>query len=319
VRDFLAGFVEHQPQLRVHGRTHPPGAQLLYYVLFRCLGDAGAIALFLGISAMLFASACVYGILRERCGRAAAVFGAVCFACVPAVQVYFITSLDAVICASVAGALYCFLHRAPTVRVAGTATFLALTMFLSFAALFLVLVLFGFDLLSRRSLRAALGCSCVVALAYAALYLATGFNWLSSLLVASRLENRNGFALLSLPGSYLFTRIECASELALFAGPTLLTLWLRGLVTDDGADVARRELNLLSRIGLAALCLMLIAGAFKTGETARACVFFYPFIVLPVAASVRGTVALAPEVQRRLATMLLGQALVMQIVGDYYW
>jgi hypothetical protein len=319
VRNFLATFVEHQPQLRIHGRTHPPGAELLFYVLFRLLRDPGAIALFLGLSSMLFASACVYGILRERCGRDAAVFGAVCFASVPAVQVYFITSIDAVICASVAGAVYCFLHRAPIVRVLGTALFLALTMFLSFAALFLICVLLGFDLLARRSVRAALGCFCTAALSYIALYLATGFNWLRSLLVATKLENRDGFALLAHPGTYLFTRIEGAAELALFAGPMLLILWIRSLTTDDGADPGRHEINLLSRIGLATLSLMLIAGAFKTGETARACAFLYPFIVLPVAASVRDGGPLAPQVHRRIAFALLAQALTMQVVGDYYW
>jgi hypothetical protein len=231
VRDFLATFVERQPQLRLHGRTHPPGAELLYYALFRCLGSAGAIALVLGVGSMLFASACVYG---------------------------------------------------NTAR--------------------------------PRQSRTALGCSGGAALAYGALYVATGFNWISSLLVATRLENRNGFGLLSHPGTYVFTRIECGAELALFAGPTLLTVWLRGLAIDRGVDVERRELNVLSLVGLGTLCSMFVAGAFKTGETARACLFFYPFIALPAAA-----IALVPDVQRRLVMMLLTQAFVMQIVGDYYW
>jgi hypothetical protein len=91
------------------------------------------------------------------------------------------------------------------------------------------------------------------------------------------------------------------------------------LTNDDDADPGRHEINVLSRIGIATLSLMLIAGAFKTGETARACAFLYPFIVLPVAASVGGSSPLAPEVRRRTAFALLAQALTMQVVGDYYW
>jgi hypothetical protein len=206
------------------------------------------------------------------------------------------------------------LHRRWQLRGLGAGVFLTVTMSLTFASLFLFCVLPLFDLLGRRSLRSSVGCLGVAAMFYSALAMATGFNWLDSLFIASRLENPHGFALLNIPGTYVFTRIECVAEIALFAGPPLLILWFRGLVLpEDRATV--RELRLLSKLGIATLLAMLAAGAFKTGETARACLFFYPFIVLPLAAQ-RGILEAA---RARVVFALLAQALIMQAVGDYFW
>ena len=304
---FLSTFVERQSQLRIHGRTHPPGAELLFYVLAKLFRSPGTIGIVLGVGSILATSLCLYAILRARVGRQRAIFGACCFASIPAVQIYFITTLDAVICACMVASLCCFLHRSMAVRVVGAGLCVAVSMALTFATLFLFCVLPLFDAIVRRSVRASIGCLGVAALLYVALAITTGFNWLNSLLVAVRLENPHGFGLLSDPGSYAFTRVECVAELALFAGPTLLILWWRSLMGPGSTS----EFRLLSMIALGVLLAMLGAGAFKTGETARSCLFVYPFVVLPLAS--RG------DVPASLIFVLLGQSLVMQVVGDYYW
>lgn len=64
-----------------------------------------------------------------------------------------------------------------------------------------------------------------------------------------------------------------------FFGPFLLILLWRGL------KILREEklvLLLLSLIGIIILLLMFLAGTYETGETARGCLYIYPFLIFPV-------------------------------------
>jgi predicted secreted protein len=59
---------------------------------------------------------------------------------------------------------------------------------------------------------------------------------------------------------------------------------------------------------------MLLAGAFKTGETARACLF-----VLPCILGVVASVPVEPRHLRLVTVALFAQATVMQWFGDSFW
>jgi hypothetical protein len=149
---------------------------------------------------------------------------------------------------------------------------------------------------------------------YLALHAFFGFNYVRSFQVASALENPDGFRLFAQPGDYLMTRAEDVGEIVLFLGPFLLGLVLSGLMTTK----ARGELSVLSLRAIASFCAVLITGAYRTGETARAALFLYPFLVLPAAGELA---TLGDENARygRLAALVFCQALLMQLAGDYWW
>jgi hypothetical protein len=63
---------------------------------------------------------------------------------------------------------------------------------------------------------------------------------------------------------------------------------------------------------------MLLTGAFRTGETARGCLFVYPLCLLPLAALVEDG-ALDEAAQHRLLRFVAAPSIVMQAFGDYLW
>ena len=319
VRDpagFLASFTDRQLQLRTHSKTHPPGAILVYLGLHRMLGDPLLIAIALGIATSIATAGLVHGIARRLLDREQALFAALLAATLPAAQIYAVSSLDALVCALFTAVLYCALHPDPRVRYGGGLVGLCAAMFVSFAALFLVPVLLGHELIARRSLRTTAIVVLGAAAAFCVIHVATGFDWLESLRIASRRENPAGFRLLVNPGDYLFTRIECVAEIALFAGPVVVPLWVRGLgVARSAAPPVFR----LAGLGALTLLAMFLAGSFKTGETARACLYFIPYLVLPVAALAGEGRSLDRSRQLDVVCLAMAQTLVMQLCGDYFW
>ena len=63
---------------------------------------------------------------------------------------------------------------------------------------------------------------------------------------------------------------------------------------------------------------LFLAGAFHTGETARACLFIMPFLMFPVAAHLDDCRS-RPADRIVLLGLVFGQSLVMQTLGGYVW
>jgi len=316
VLDFLSGFTIAQPELRTHSRTHPPGAVLTYYALSTLTDDAGLMSLALGVVSFVATSLFIFAILRSRTDHAAALSTTLLFMLIPAVQIYFISSLDALICASFTATLFFFSSRETGRRYVGTIACMTIAMSLSFAAVWIWTLMFLYDTLVRRSVRTFLVVFGVVLVIQFLMYVFTGFNWLESFGLAARLENPHGFRLLSNPGTYFFTRLEGIAEIVLFASPLLLIVWRQSL---ERAGPQLRELAALSVLGVAVLALMLLSGAYKTGETARACLYIYPILVLPIAAIFEKTNGLTRGEQSVVISAVAAQAVTMQLLGDYYW
>jgi len=315
VLSYLSHYNEWQAWLGTHARTHPPGAVLLYYFARRLVPNPGALALLLGAAAFALAVVCFFHLARRFVAPRPAATATLVFALLPAVQIYFITSLEAVAAALMLAAVCCSFQAQRLVRFVGSAGCLLGAALLTFGALFVPLVLCGHALLARRSLRAPLGIVASVAAVLVFVRVVTGFDWLASLGTASRLENPEGFWLLVNPGSYLFTRLEGLTEVCLFASPLVLVAaaWLLG-----SRSLGQRELRALVGTAFGAFLAMLLAGAFKTGETARSCLFVAPFLVLPVAA-VDEARELLPSQRALLAGAVLTQSVLMQLGGQYYW
>lgn len=138
-----------------------------------------------------------------------------------------------------------------------------------------------------------------------------GFDYAASFATAVRLENPGGFRLLVDPVGYGATRFEDVAEVLLFLGPALLLALVR-----SAPGVARPVRWIwLATVGSVAGAFLL--GAFKTGETARCCLFALPLLVLPVVERFDG--ATSERELRLLLRATLAFGLVLQLVGDWFW
>ena len=316
---FLESFEQLQPVLLNHSRTHPPGAVLIYYVLAKALGSPALISLAIAMSSTVLSAVFFRAMLASRLGPEGSRYGAFLLLLVPSVQIYYLASLDAVVAALLLGALVCFLHPRTVIGVLGTVVCLAGASFLTFGFVFLLPVLAGLAIVHRRLallLRLA-GVGAILFVLYAALRWASGFNYLHAFWIASAIENPNGFRLLDNPADYALTRLECVAEVVLFLGPFLTTLYWRSLRTIL-RDSTYRSLLASSLLGVVTLVGMFLTGAFRTGETARACLFIVPYLIIPVMVYLHKFGADRKE-WVQLATLVFGQALLMQTVLGFLW
>lgn len=133
-----------------------------------------------------------------------------------------------------------------------------------------------------------------------------GFNWLEGFFSASRSENPDGFALFHHPLNYFMTRLEGAWEFAVFAGiPFSIYLIKKPLkqILDQ---------NPLALFAIIVVLLMLIAGAFRTGETGRVLMFVYPYFILTLKNDKLNRI-------KWLFLFVLTQSIIMQIFGFWAW
>jgi hypothetical protein len=185
--------------------------------------------------------------------------------------------------------------------------------FFTFGALFLWPVLFGFELLGRRRLTRSALVLAVTAAAWALLAVTTGFDWWRAFWKAASMENHDGFLLLASPKKYLWYRLGCVAEIALFFTPFLALLWWRGW---RALKESSRDGWALAWLAPASLAAMLLAGALKIGEAARVCLFLLPFLMLPVVATWQ---KLEPRSRSRVTCCVLGYGIALQLGGFYQW
>lgn len=340
--DFLARFNDIQPHLLTHSRTHPPGAVLVFYTLKQLVGSPAAISLAIAILATVLSGLFYYGLLRTlRVEGHLAGYTTFLFLLLPAVQIYYAASLDALIASLLLGALYLFVQSRGGVSVAGATCVLIGASFLTFGWVFILPVLLGWEVLQRRIPWRLIMVCAAIGLFYVGLHRATGFDYLQSFRTASAIENAKGFYLAAEPVSYVLTRLECIAEILAYLGPFLLVLMMRGLRRGNAAEGpalvagfhgqkqpghgtrhdAPSQDNRLQHVfwlGVGTLLAMFAAGAFRTGETARACLFIYPYLLLPVAVHLR-SLGGAAVVGAQILLLVFLQALLMQTFGSFFW
>lgn len=325
VRDwhsFLSNFNTLQAQLENHGRTHPPFAVLLHFLL---LGPAYDRTTLMAVTFSLVGLAgipLVWGgvrILGSNARRADEL--AILYSVVPAINIYAIVCLDSVI--ATLSALFMLATAAIMVGrpLRWTLPLFAFSIIainlLTFGGVFFIAIaglLAMRELLIAKKLRLtiALGSTLLVAaIGIVVLEHFYGYSHVRSFLLASRLENPDGFRGFGDPINYVMTRLNDICELALFLSlATLATLFRRRIVgafsfrEDDGDAVFATAFFVL--------LLMFVMGAFKKGETARACLFFYPFIMLRLRK--------VPDDALRSLILFAGlQSIAMQLAGSYFW
>lgn len=312
-RDFLARYNELQPTLNRHSHTHPPGAVLTLYALNRIFGDPALIAMAIMLIATPVSLYFVYRLMAAAVDDDTARYVTAIFAFLPVVQIYYLATLDALIAAILIAALYLFCFGSSRGSAAAAAVLVSTSFFLTFVSLFILPVLVGFELLVKRSLkRSAIVVIGLVAF-HVLLYWFTGYDAIRAFRTASAFENPRGFMLFVEPANYLFTRLEDIAEIVFFLGPFLLLLFFRGF-----SKLRERPHLILTLLGCATFAGMLVTGAFRTGETARACIFLYPFLLFPIAHYLDDSDVGDPE-RRQLVTLVFAQAVGMQLFGNYHW
>ena len=320
--DFFRRYNEIQPTLHRHAHTHPPGAVLTFYLLQKLFHDPAIIALFIMLAATISTVFFFHRLMRTELSDVTARYMAFLIVLLPAVQIYYLASLDALITALLTGTLYLFCFGVGRKAVIGATAMLTAAFLLTFVSLFILPVLIGFDLIVRRSVKRSFIAIGGMVGVHVLLYLFTGYDAVQSFRTASLYENPNGFMLFVDPANYLFTRLEDVAEIIFFFGPFLLILFVRALKTNFRiwplTNLRLRPLNVLTVLGCATLLGMYVAGAWRTGETARACAYIYPFLLFPVGRYLEDSKASAGE-RLQLASLVFIQAIGMQTVGNYYW
>lgn len=311
--DFFRRYNEIQPTLHQHAHTHPPGAVLTLYFLEKWFRDPALIGLVIMLAATGLTVFFFQRLMREGVGDVTSRYMAFLLLLLPAVQIYYLATLDALIAALLTGTLYLFCFREGIKSAAASVVMLTASFLLTFVSLFILPVLVGFDLIVRRSLKRSLIVVGAVVAIHALLYLLAGYNAVRSFQTASLHENPAGFMLFADPANYFFTRVEDVAEIIFFFGPFLLVLFVRGL-----KGLRSRPLNVLTVLGCVTLLGMYAAGAWRTGETARACAFIYPYLLFPVGHYLEDSGAGAGE-RRQLASLVFLQSVAMQTLGNYHW
>ncbi len=78
------------------------------------------------------------------------------------------------------------------------------------------------------------------------------------------------------------------------------------------------DLSALSFLGCLTLIAMFLSGAYRTGETARACLFIFPFLLFPIALYLDQSKPPARE-KNQLAALVFSHAVIMQAAAFYFW
>lgn len=319
---WLRSFNSIQLDLTNHARTHPPFA-----VLIHLLFDAGSHKLLsLAVTFTLLSSLTIV-LVREimksigLSATSSSLF-ALLLAVIPAFNIYGAVSLDGIIAALstlfLFGAVRIHKRGFDFPGVACFASGMLLTNLLSFGGVFLIATAFLVGIreaIVDKQYRffVALAATLSVGIAlHAFMQWVFGYNHAQAFFTAHAAESPTGFTLLSKPVHYLMTRAECVSEIALFLSFGILaTLFHRAYINSPLLDI-RDPLNALFLAGVVTLLAMFLAGAFRTGETARACLYIYPYFLLALRNV--GTSTL-----RALVITAGLQTIVMQLVGWYHW
>ena len=336
--DFISNYEALQPTLTTHARTQPPGAVLSVYLLYLAFSEPSLVAIGLCIVAAIGSAFFLRGIVQQLFDEDFARYTTLLYLLLPAVQVYYLANIYALVATLVLGVLYFYLHTDRRVAAVGAFLCLFLLTFITFLSIFMVLFLFIYEILKSHSeaeatdivhrLKATLRylqrpvlLSLCAGVVYGLLLVTLDFNYINAFLYASSLENPNGFMLLSNPGEYFTTRVQDVLDIAIFFGPVLSVLAYRGFVmlreeaTEDADSLKKYNLVLASLI---ALGLLFLTGAPKKGETARICMFILPFLLIPVITYIQRT-----NMSRRnkiiLLALVFGQAVLLQLLGIWVW
>lgn len=322
VLDFLQTYESKQPTLACHGVTHPPGPNLMIYLLYRLVKTPGLIGASLGILSLSLSLFFFYRILITCYPKPFSGYGTLILALIPSTQIYYLASIDALIASFFLAAVYFFMREKRLTGVLGSFICLLLGSFFTFSFLFLLPVLLFIDICKRKNALRFIVVIVGVLIAYIAGEKILGFNYAHSFMISYRKHNIQGLPLFYFPGRYVLTVLESLCEVLLFLGPFLVVMLWRAMKISgkeflNTKKIFTRPLTLthLGLTGLAVFAAMCVLGTFAHGEAARIGLFAVPYALFS------GLSGLARETDEksnfRFAYALLCQSVFMQLMGDY--
>ena len=325
---WLDHFNENQPNLLIHTKTHPPFITLFhYFILFLCnniLFLSICFSLLSTLSFIFIRKILLLFLGKEYLYRINIL--TLLFSIIPSVNIYTIVSVDGIILSFATMSLWGIIKTAIDNKITFKSilfTFVGLAVMSSFTfgSTFL-LGTFGlfsfFQLFKNKStlILKLLIITCILLFVYfVALYFLLNYNHIKTFQIASYLENKNGFRGFYQPKVYINTRIEDISEVLLF-----LSFGYAAVILNAN----RKYLNILlspnsNKINVQlfysaifTFLAMLVTGAYATGETARACLFIYPFFLIILTKCNQITLNI-------IYFLALFQTFGMQLIGNFHW
>jgi hypothetical protein len=322
---FIRTYEANQLSYVVHAKTHPPGAVLTFTLLDWLFGSRAPIAAAIALLSLPTSAYLLYRLLATYYSRRVARYTTLLFVLLPAIQIYYLASIDALITTLMLATVYLFTRESRWATLGAFVPLLVVS-FQLFLFVFLLPILAGIAFFRREKIAPLTAMVLGLVGFYLFVDVALGYNYIHGFLIASNQQNPGGFMLLAEPARYVFTRFEDIAELALFFTPFLCLLAARELLAlwrDVGgrrplADSREREPFVMATLALVGFAALLAAGVYHTGETARGAMFMYPFLMLPVAAAI-DRIDSAWRGEWLLAAAVFGQTLVMQLIGGYLW
>jgi len=339
---FIMNFEELQSTLSVHAQTQPPGAVLIIYLLYLVFRLPGLIAIALCTLATITSVYFINGIFKRIFEKNLSNYTIFLFLLLPAIQVYFLANIYAIVASLLFGVIFFYLHSNRKISIIGSICCLFLLSFMTFLFVYVMLFLFLFELF--KALRDGLFTKSIIrehgffnwmnnlikrgqtllimatslVLTYGGLLL-IGFNYINAFLYAS--SSTSGFTLFSNPLNYFITRIQNVLDILIFFGPILIVLCYRGiknLKEDSQRETNTSNTYLLVISAILALLILFLAGAPNKGETARICMFILPFLLIPVAYNLQKDYY--SQIERiKLLMIVFGQTLLFQLMAIWVW
>ncbi len=341
---FISDFESLQGTLTVHARTHPPGAVLIIYLLYLLFNSPGIIAIAICVISALFSVYFLNGIFKKFFEGEIPKHMIFLYLLLPAVQVYYLANIYAIVATLIIGVIYFYFRENKIISVIGCIICGFLASFISFMALFIVICfcfyelfnLRGKGLLRRKILFSKVGIKCILKdsqrlLAmivgiigiYGIFLFTLGFNYINSFITAMAAETNQGWKLISNPFEYFTTRIKNIMDILMFFGPVLIVLFYKGFKSLKNQKLLNDTSAQLYHLVSAAILTLLIIfalGAYDHGETARAAIFIYPFLLIPIAIYINNSNGRISRYEMGfLLLVVFGQAIFMQLIGNYIW
>ncbi|PZU86545.1 MAG: hypothetical protein DI529_08560 [Chryseobacterium sp.] len=316
---WLRDFSKNLEHFQMHTKTHPPFVTLLHFWIMNISNIETLAVVFFAIGCLSFPL--FYQVLVdlgfEETRRK---WMLLLFAVVPSVNIYLLVSIDALVLTSTLIFLLGFArifhqNKIDAVSFLLISLGLILTNLLTFSGLFLFAFLgcFSFYFLLKGKwnfIWLSLMSAVIFVLTFLVIYTTTGYNQLDTFLRASHSENPDGFRLFHQPFVYLMTRLEDIGEIFLFLSFGFLAVFFS---KKDGTEVfENRNVNILFFSAISAISLMLLTGAYGTGETARACLFLVPYFLILLK-------DINSDQFKILFYLCLFQSFGMQMIGNFYW
>lgn len=277
--DFLHSFNKVQDTLSMHSKTHPPFAVLLHYVFLKIFNQS---PLYLSFAFSIISLCAVFPLIKIlkllNINHENSRLYILLFACIPAVNIYSVVSIDGVFLTFSLFFLYELLSIIASQKLSFSHLIalnlgLILANSISFSgtffwALFFFVGVYYFLKYKQRVVLSAFVISVVIfAIIIGLFYVTVGYNHIEAFFNASKSENPNGFMAIHQPLVYFFTRIEDISEILLFSSFAFFAL----LITPNfWKKVINQKYAPLLISAIFTLFLMFITGAYGTGETAHA-------------------------------------------------